>query len=229
MPKDPNNLGMTDKQREVYDLRHSTDPLMSFYEVARRLGISYESAKKRYSSTPIAPTRPGYHPTLEETDPEKAAHLMQRLIDREHSDGWLTIKQVAIDCGVPERTAQRFLSRMEKDYLPMKLVAEKVQTEGLRDLFGTVARKILESIHPDDIKKAGLKDKLIAAGIATDKLNVLSDRPTQIIRTEQYNVDLVAAAKVLTQEIERRGMTIDIDPIDQTVTTTKVVGQDGSS
>jgi hypothetical protein len=50
----------------------------------------------------------------------------------------------------------------------------------LADKFGEVALRCVESVTGEKLERAGLKDTLIAAGIATEKQRLLMNEPTTI-------------------------------------------------
>ena len=58
-----------------------------------------------------------------------------------------------------------------KRYLELPDVAEQVKDEKakLASLFEGIARRTIEKVTDLDIEKAGLRDKMVAAGIATEK------------------------------------------------------------
>ena len=51
----------------------------------------------------------------------------------------------------------------------------------IANLYEDLSKKILVSISDEDIKKANLRDRLISAGIATDKSQLLKGGSTQNI------------------------------------------------
>lgn len=51
----------------------------------------------------------------------------------------------------------------------------------LSDLLETLARNIVGSITDDDLSDAPLKDRMTAAGIAVDKMQLLRSKPTAIV------------------------------------------------
>ncbi len=63
----------------------------------------------------------------------------------------------------------------------------------------------------EDIEKASLRDKLVASGIATDKMLALDGEPTEVYSVaELANLDELCAA--LLTEAKRRGISIDSEP-----------------
>jgi hypothetical protein len=55
----------------------------------------------------------------------------------------------------------------------------------LSDKFEALAHTIVDSVTPEDIAKASLRDKTIAVGILTEKVRLLRDQPTVIAGREQ--------------------------------------------
>ncbi len=78
-----------------------------------------------------------------------------------------TPSAIARGMGRSHHTLQRFLAKPE--------VREQVgiQREVLAGMFDHVAHRIIDAVSATDVEKAGLKDKLISAGIAVDKAAAL--------------------------------------------------------
>jgi hypothetical protein len=82
-----------------------------------------------------------------------------------------------------------------KKYLVVPEIAEDVKKEKavLAEMFENVARRTVEGVTDKDIEKAGLKDKMIAAGIATEKSLLLKGQATSI--DVHILLDLVEAVR----------------------------------
>ncbi len=78
----------------------------------------------------------------------------------------------------------------------------------LADKFGDVALRCIESITGEKLEKAGLKDTLIAAGIAAEKQQLLRGDATTI--PGRTNADLyLALVDKLLAAAQERGETLD--------------------
>ncbi len=209
-------MELTPRQQQVYDLRHSADPPLAFKEIGRRLGICHSTAHEAYrraceklEKAKLDPWAPnvGGHNALERQDPEKAAEVMDGLTDPFRR----SIAQVARDCGVSDDVAQRLERMLSTQFLPLQRAVGEVKRTELRELFSQTDWRILTRVTDQDIEKASLRDKMIAAGIAIDKMNVLDREPTEVYSVaELQNLDELSAA--LLAEMKRRGIAIDPEP-----------------
>jgi predicted transcriptional regulator len=208
-------MPLTERQQMIYDLRHSTQPLMSFAEIGQKLELTkgaverlYRKALARMAGVQERPR--GHGRKLEEYDSEKAAEAIERLTDPLS----VSVAEIAREVGLNEKTTLMLAKRLEGRYLPLKKQIEDVRTADLLNLVSTRAREILDSIDEGDIAKATLKDKAIAAGIFIDKRQLLSGEPTQILSVEDRR-KLDELLPMIVREAKRRGMTIDVDPVTQ--------------
>ena len=112
---------------------------------------------------------------------------------------------------MPESTAHAVIKRLETRYLPLKANIEDVKTETLLGLVSTNARRVLERVSDEDIDRASLKDKAIAAGIYVDKRQLLSGQPTAILSWEERDHRDKLWDAVL-REAQRRGYIVDVNP-----------------
>ena len=198
---------MTTRQRQVYDLRHSQNPPLSYSEVARRLGITKGNASKSYYRE-VARLETRGEPrgvrsdAVEVKDPEYAAAAIDGL-----TDPLETIRGMCRKTGMPPATAAALMKRLETRYLPVKQEVEKVKTEVLLDLFGSTAKRIMASISPEDIDEAKLRDKAVAAGIFTDKTLLHQGQPTQVYSVKELE-SLEELSRMMVAEARRRGSRI---------------------
>ena len=87
----------------------------------------------------------------------------------------LTYHAVAIELRRDPKTIKKVLSTPEVVAEVQELKAE------IANLYEDLSKRILVSISDEDIKKANLRDRLISAGIATDKSQLLKGGSTQNI------------------------------------------------
>jgi hypothetical protein len=134
-----------------------------------------------------------------------------------------TIKQIAEQEGVSPAVAHKLLKVLrEKKLVLARTLGEVTKTE-TRQMYEYVAHTVLSSITQADIDKAGLKDKMLSAAIATDKALLLDGQPTEILSIPQMeNMDELA--RLLLKEAKRRGQMPILDEGSQTVTLRKQIG-----
>jgi len=87
----------------------------------------------------------------------------------------LTYHAVSVELGRDPKTIKKVLSTPEVVAEVQELKAE------IASLYEDLSKRILVSISDEDIKKANLRDRLISAGIATDKSQLLKGGSTQNI------------------------------------------------
>jgi nucleotide-binding universal stress UspA family protein len=227
---------LTNRQKEIYRLRHSTKPEMPFEQMASLLGMTKGGAHRRYHETvrkmkriaekkglvepeekPELGARPGSRSrnrairkdALEHVDPELAAAVME---ERTHALR-PTASALARQYGVPVTVFQKFLDRIDKQYAALTEEVRAPQLKELVDLTGARAKAILQSITPEDIEQATLRDKAVAVGIFVEKHLLLEGRPTQIVETREEDQALDKVIGWVLQEAQRRGLTFDLDPV----------------
>ncbi len=151
------------------------------------------------------------HEEKKERD-EKQADLLMAFSD----DLSGTLGQIAEQCGVSRDTAVALARKMRaKGILLSRAMGEASRNE-IKDLFEHRSWEILSSISPQDIAEAGLRDKLVAAGIAIDKSSMLSGQPTQIFSMPQLeNLDVLASH--IIKEMDRRGQEMSVNDDSQQV------------
>lgn len=81
--------------------------------------------------------------------------------------------------GMSANTVAKQLKRNRRTVA--KFLDEPGTKEVLADMYERLCRQILESVCPEDISKATLLQKTTSAAIATDKMQLLRDKPTQNI------------------------------------------------
>ncbi len=79
--------------------------------------------------------------------------------------------------------------------------------------FEGLAHTIVDSVTPEDIRKASLRDKMIAVGILTEKVLLLRGRPTQIVANsigretyrelqERFGLSEEEARKIVSEQFD---------------------------
>lgn len=121
------------------------------------------------------------------------------------------VKDAAERLGLNPTMISQLLERVRTDYLPLHDALDHVQTDTMERLFGNAAETILRSITFEDIEKAGLRDKMVAAAIALDKRNLLKGLPTERISIEDRET-LRELLPLIRREAERREITVDVTP-----------------
>ncbi len=124
--------------------------------------------------------------------------------------------RAARESGLSVNMANKIKKKLDRDLLPVKLAVREVKTSQLLGLTADRAQRILEGITQEDIDKAGLRDKAVAAAIFIEKRQLLSGEPTHLIGVQDRR-HLGDLTKALMIEAQRRGITIDVSPVDGSV------------
>ena len=162
------------------------------------------AAKKREGRTPDGTMLP-----VEQTDRDDVAEAIVVASD----PGITNFNRAVRQTGLSPSMAKKIKGRLDRDLLPVKLAVEEVKTSQLLALTADRAQRILSSISQEDIDKAGLRDKAVAAAIFIEKRQLLSGEPTHLIGVQDRR-HLGDLTKALMLEAQRRGITIDVSPID---------------
>ncbi len=192
-------MKLTPRQQEIVDLRNER-PQPSWTEIAKRLGITKSCASAAYSRAMVRleQPEPKYKKVRADAVEQKNPELVPEVVDLA-SDPFETVAAMARKLDMPKSTLQGLLKRRRSRYGPVIDTAGGVKTELLQDLFSVNAYRCLEAVSDEDIGKAGLRDKAVAAGIYTDKTLLLSGLPTQRVVIEdrrQFNEVYVEAIRV---------------------------------
>jgi len=91
-----------------------------------------------------------------------------------------TYNQVGKELKRDPKTIKKWLSEPET---AKEVAALKVE---VADLYDDLGQRILQSITDEDIKAVKLKDRVVSAGICTDKSRLLRDLSTQNIAIESH-------------------------------------------
>lgn len=95
---------------------------------------------------------------------------------------------------------------------PILGTKDEPSVEKLSAYTGSAARLILENISMEDVRKAGLRDKMQAASLAIQNWRLLQGMPTEIVRIEEAK-RMDEVARMILGELSRRGYT-DIPKLD---------------
>lgn len=181
-------------------------------EEARQLGISparlaVQRAREARESRP--PLREPHPKTLEARDPDAAAEIIAGVTQMHPM--LRPVAQAAEQLGLSPDLVKGLLRRVRTDYLPLHDALEMISSDSLEKLFGNSAEMILRSITFEDIENAGLRDKMVSAGIALDKRNLLRGLPTERISIEDREA-LSRLLPIIEREARRREVEIDVTP-----------------
>lgn len=177
--------------------------------------------EEEFARDPIAAAKKREHhnpdgtfnvPRLEHTDREDVAEAIVVASD----PGVSNFARAARESGLSPAMANKIKKKLDRELLPVKLAVRKVKTSQLLDLTADRAQRILEGITQEDIDKAGLRDKAVAAAIFIEKRQLLSGEPTHLIGVQDRR-HLGDLTKALMLEAQRRGIIIDVSPVDGSV------------
>ena len=204
-------MTLSPRQQEIFDLRQSQSPPLSWAEIATRLGITKSSASAAYSRALVRmkEPEPKYRTVRKDAVEQKNPEVVPVAIDLA-SDPFETVVGMARKLDMPRPTIDALLVRLRERYGPLMGELENVKTSTLLGLFGHKAEAVLKAVTEEDIARASLRDKAVAAGIFTDKVELLSGRPTERISFEDER-KIHELMPIMIAEARRRGM--DIPPI----------------
>lgn len=202
---------LTERQQQVWDCRHSASPPKPLDQVARELDLNPMTARSTYQLAReklglVGSANTGIGNLTETRHPELAAAAFGDL-----SAAQQQVIRIAEDLDLPYATIQQLQKRLARDYVPLERALGEVEKKDLRELFASVSWRVLSRVTDEDIEKASLRDKLVAAAIATDKIQVLDGEPTQILSVKELE-NLDGLAGLLKVEIERRNQQPLTDP-----------------
>lgn len=119
---------------------------------------------------------------------------------------------VPVPEGAPERPVDR-ADRLTADWKQAGGIERRVDEKALVGVIGTILDKMLFFTAQDDVALANMppKDRIQAIGTLIDKWQLLRGEPTTIMRLQDIRkLDEVGA--MLKDEMERRGLIIDVTP-----------------
>lgn len=165
------------------------------------------AAKKREGRAPGGTMLP-----VLETKPEEIAEVVAIVADPLIDNFSRAVRET----GISPTLAKKIKGKLDRELLPLKLAVKETKTSQLLELTADRARRILDSISQEDIDKAGLRDKAVAAAIFIEKRQLLSGEPTHLIGVQDRR-ELGDLMKAMLLEAQRRGIAIDVSPVDGSV------------
>ena len=214
---------LTPREQQVYDLRHSTDPLMTFRAIARQLGFSYERARNAYHKA-VDKMDPDRAPDaamdvdagkVEWTDPDKAVEGIDALTDPLIS----SVAAAARSTGLPESTMHGLNKRLQRDYQGVYEEVTKIKSDVFIKALERNTMAALEAITPEKYAEASAYHLTLMAAISLDKKLVVEGKPTQnfsLTLDDRRAMPAVMAA--VLRVAESRGYMKIVDPETSEVT-----------
>ena len=209
-------MDMTPREKQVYELRNSSDPHMTYQAIGTKLGMPYQTVRSTYAraklkvenpSVPRADRKGEAHNRTEYTNPDRAAHVIAL-----GSDPSIENLQAACeDEGLPASATRALITRMKRDYPGVTSEVKRIETDVLIRGFEGLAKRALDSITNDDLLNVNAYQRTLIAAIATDKRELLSGQPTERISIEDRR-SLQDLLPMLIQDAERRGLMREINP-----------------
>lgn len=133
-------------------------------------------------------------PTVKELEKAKALYALGK-----------SYNQVAKELERDPKSIKKWLTSSPEVVKEISELKREVAT-----LYEDLAHRILESISDDTIEEAKLRDRVVSAGVATDKSRLLRGEATQHISCQTMHMDLNELIKQ-TQEIQREMNLIDAE------------------
>jgi len=228
---------LTERQRLVYRMLEN-ETGETFSSVADRLGCNRASIRESYIA---ACKKKGHEPTPRQRPDGSKVMLTQgkfrnrtvnkriarnsiaKMEEADQANAMMaatnplltTIKAAADEANVSPGVMKKFMEILDSELSITKDEIVEARTDNIEKLFGKTLTRILGAVTEQDIEKASLKDKMIAAGIATEKWLLMRGQPTQILRIEE-RMKLDELAPKLLAEAKRRGIDLIQDPISGT-------------
>ena len=158
---------------------------------------------KGLSGMRSGPERPGIkHKTY-----EMAALMLNRDADLAH------IEELAFAFGLPVNMTGALVRRAKQLYGPLVQEARKITTGLLLEKIEGKLNMALDFLDEVVLSQASAKDLAIIIGILTEKRQLLSGEPTQILSVQERD-HLDGLAGAMFAEMRRRGDTMDMVPQD---------------
>lgn len=221
-------MSLTEAQQKLVALKEQ-EPQLSWSEVGKRLNIDPRSARRSHAAAlGKIQQLEGYEgqkafrarrsDATEIAKPEQAAAAVEML--SEPKGFRLTDLEIAERAGLTIHEEQKVKERLDRQDVPKKLDLEHVKTEELVLLFENTARDALNAITVEKLEKQDPYRNVLTAAISVDKRDKLLEKPTQRITIEDRR-KIPELMEALIKDSQRRGITIDIDPITQEPRITK--------
>ena len=146
--------------------------------------------------------------TVEHQLPEQFAEIFEEI-----TDPLARVEKLLEMADMPKRTAKTIMRRIQTRYNNANRAVKEIRTKDI--VIGLEAKIDMALEYMDDtvFAKANLRDLSIALGILIEKRQLLRGEPTQILSTEERKT-LDISIPLIVKEAQRRGMIIDMTPID---------------
>lgn len=148
---------------------------------------------------------PGHPPHSPENGPDG-----DKVLDA-FTDPFATIREAAIAAGVNPEHALRLVERLKGRRQPLYEELKKIKQDELLGTMEDRVWKMLGFMDPEVMAEASLRDIATSFGIMFDKIQLLKNKPTQIISHEE-RLSIKEALPLLLAEAQRRGMVTDMLP-----------------
>ena len=138
---------------------------------------------------------------------DETAHALEEL-----GDPLANFKEIAVKCGLPNKTVEILHRRLQRRWVPVK---DRVRQVTQKSLLDGIEQKMAQCLdYRDDVAFASAprRDLALTFAIMHDKRQLLLGQPTQIL-TVQERKDLNELLPDIIAEAQRRGVTIDQAPV----------------
>lgn len=188
---------LTSRQRKI---RMYRDKGRDWVWIARRTGIRVDQLQKISSVAEEKMRRNALRA-------RRKALLTQELTSPESR----SLMNIANESGFSTDAALHVGRALDHEHVTVARLLGEVKRTELKELFNHAAYRILNSVTDIDIAKASLRDKLVAAAVATDKGLILDGQPTEIFSLkEMRNLDELMG--LMVSEMQRRKLSADTQP-----------------
>jgi hypothetical protein len=178
--------------------------------VAKECEITKDRAQAEYEKARrlLAPDA-GRHSQLglEYSDAEKVGQAIALTAGRLDA-----LDKVCEAAGMPAAATRELIQKLQQNYPEVFSHVGEVKTEYLLAGMDNVSRKALEALNLQDLTTQSPRDLAIVIDIMTKNANLLRNKPTHILTVEERRSVKEMIPQYL-KEAERRGLTIDMDPI----------------
>lgn len=125
------------------------------------------------------------------------------------------VQRAAREAGVPRKTVGDWVEGKGVSQEAKRMSEQPEVTKELAAKFKQLAHLALDAITPEKLAKASLKELALAAAIFTDKNQLLTGSPTQIVGTEQLSTRLDAVALKAYEKAIARGERVTLAEVKQ--------------
>lgn len=204
----PAGAALTLKQQAVYDLKLAGKTRA---EIASIRGVSpsvvsktLQSCYKKLGLTRAARLATTAR-TLEETNPEKAAALIDAITEPE---AIVKLKQAYKDAGLPETVSGALLKRIKAKYYGAITQTRNLKASEIAQLFSEKIDLAARYMDDKTAGEASFRDLALASTAMAEKRQLMRGEPTQII-SDAERKKLHELMPLLISEGQRRGITVN--------------------